>query len=134
MVTTSTFHFLCWKSIVAIKSDVFFKKIAKTSMPNVCSRQIRRLRRLRPKKSRPRCLCARSLSSTLTEPSNIHVVLCKHGCKRASYYFHDQCATLYCNILRHCGYCKNKLVAKKIVNTNLLKTIQNTRSLAVRGA
>lgn len=102
-------------------------------MPKVCSRKVRRVRRLRPKKSRPRCLCARSLSSTLTEPSNIHVVLCKHNCKRPSYYFHDQCATLYCNILRHCGYCKNKLVVKKIANTNLLKTIQKTRSLAARG-
>ena len=102
-------------------------------MPKVNTRQLRRLRRSRPKKSHPRCLCTRSLSSTLTESSNIHAVLCKHACKRPSYYFHRQCATLYCNILRHCGYCKSKLVVKKIANTNLLQTIQRKRSLAARG-
>lgn len=119
-----------------VSSD-FFKILVKSvanSMPKVNTRQLRRVRRRHPnKKSRPQCLCLRSLSTTLTEAGNIYSVVCKHDCKRPVFYFHKQCAQLYCNILRSCGYCKTKLIVKNIVNTNLLQTILKRRNFPTHG-
>lgn len=65
----------------------------------------------RKRRAQPSCLCNRSLGANLLEARDFKIVTCSHNCRRPQFYFHNTCAQLYVESLKHCGFCKSKLVA-----------------------
>lgn len=100
----------------------FFKKGTSTQMPKVSWSQVRRRRRL----SRPKCLCLRSLSSSIHDASDFRYVFCSSACKRP-HYLHAECAQFYCTVVRRCGFCRQKFVQKSLPEQNLLEAIIKRR-------
>lgn len=100
----------------------FLKKGTSTQMPKVSWSQVRRRRRL----SRPKCLCLRSLSSSIHDASDFRYVFCSSACKRP-HYLHAECAQFYCTVVRRCGFCRQKFVQKSLPEQNLLEAIIKRR-------
>lgn len=98
-------------------------------MPKVNTRRVRRLRRRKAPK--PKCLCSRSLSSSVTDSScDLKVVFCSAKCNRL-HYLHSECALAYCKLLRQCGFCRQKFVQKSVTQKSLLQAILDRRVLNV---
>lgn len=88
---------------------------------------VRRVRR----RVKPKCLCSRSLSSSVLECKDFQLVSCSASCRRPQYYLHSECASFYCGFLRRCGFCHRKFVLKRSTDKNLLETVLDQRKKSV---
>ncbi len=96
------------------------KTLPSTSVP------WKRVRRLRRRLSKPKCLCMRSLGNSVHDPSDFRYVFCSAKCDRP-HYLHPECAQFYCTVIRRCGFCRQKFVQKSIPEQNLLQAIIKRR-------